>query len=55
MIEKEIVEAHALENAISHNGKAASGSVLNALFAEGLFTHCALMDKFPKQARSRKK
>ncbi len=36
MIEKEIVEAHALENALMHNGKAAQGAVLNALFAEGL-------------------
>ncbi len=35
-IEKEVIEAHALDNAISHDGKAMQGSVLNALFAEGL-------------------
>ena len=36
MIEKEIIEAYALENALLHGGKANQGSVLNALFNEGL-------------------
>ncbi len=36
IIEKEVIEAHALDNAISHEGKASQNSVLNALFAEGL-------------------
>jgi glutamyl-tRNA synthetase len=35
-IEKDVIMAHALDNAISHEGKAMQGSVLNALFAEGL-------------------
>lgn len=36
LIEREVIEAHALENALSHGGKSMQGSVLNALFAEGL-------------------
>ncbi len=36
MIEKEIIEAHALENSLLHKGKAKTQAVLNALFAEGL-------------------
>jgi len=39
MIEKEIIEAHALENALLHGGKAEQKAVLNALFAEGLEKH----------------
>lgn len=35
-IAKEVIEAYALENAISHSGKAMQGAVLNALFSEGL-------------------
>jgi glutamyl-tRNA synthetase len=36
IIEEEVIEAHALDNAIAHGGKSLIGSVLNALFAEGL-------------------
>lgn len=36
IINKDVIRAHALENAINHKGMAANGSVLNALFAEGL-------------------
>ncbi len=36
MIPKEIIEAHALENALLHKGKAEQKAVLNSLFAEGL-------------------
>jgi len=32
----DVIEAHALDNAISHEGKAVPGAVLNALFSEGL-------------------
>lgn len=35
-ISDEKIEAYALENAVKHSGKAAPGSVLNALFMEGL-------------------
>lgn len=35
-IPKELVRAHALENAIRHNGKPNQGAILSALFAEGL-------------------
>ena len=35
-IERDIIKAHTLENAIKHNGKPTQGAVLAALFAEGL-------------------
>lgn len=35
-IEKEVIKAHILDNALAHEGKAMQGSVLNALFSEGL-------------------
>ena len=35
-IDKEIIKAYALENAIKHDGKANQGAVLAGLFAEGL-------------------
>lgn len=35
-IDEKKIEAYALENAVKHNGKAQSGSVLSSLFAEGL-------------------
>ena len=35
-IAKEKIKAHALDNALQHEGKATQGPVLNALFAEGL-------------------
>jgi glutamyl-tRNA synthetase len=35
-IDKEIIKAHALENAIKHNGKPNQNAILAALFAEGL-------------------
>ncbi len=35
-IEKEVIEAYALDNALSYEGKANPNSVLNALFSEGL-------------------
>lgn len=35
-IEKEVIYAYALENAVSHKGKAVQGAVLNSLFVEGL-------------------
>ena len=35
-IEKEVIKAHALENAIRHNGKPNQGAIIAALFAEGL-------------------
>ncbi|MFH1237989.1 MAG: glutamate--tRNA ligase [archaeon] len=35
-IPNEVIEAHALENAIKHEGKANQGAVLAGLFAEGL-------------------
>ena len=36
MIEKETIEAYALENALSHGGKANPGAVIKSLFTEGL-------------------
>ncbi len=36
MIEKNVIEAYALENALAHGGGASQGPVLNALFNEGL-------------------
>lgn len=36
MIEKEIIKAYALENAVLHKGKAVSGPIINALFSIGL-------------------
>ena len=36
MIQKEIIEAHILENSLLHKGEAKLQAVLNALFAEGL-------------------
>lgn len=36
LVEKDIIKAYALENAIKHEGKANQGSVLSSLFAEGL-------------------
>ncbi len=35
-IDKEVIKAYALENAIKHKGKANQGAVLSGLFAEGL-------------------
>ena len=36
MIPPQIIKAHALKNAVEHDGKAQIGSVINALFNEGL-------------------
>lgn len=36
MIEKEIIKAYALENAVLHKGKAVAGPIVNALFSVGL-------------------
>ena len=35
-IDKDVIKAYALENAIKHEGKANQGAVLSGLFAEGL-------------------
>lgn len=35
-ISKEIIKAHALKNALAHNGKAQQGAVISGLFSEGL-------------------
>ena len=36
MVNKEIIKAHALKNAVEHSGKATNGPIINSLFNHGL-------------------